>query len=539
MTAGVTLSSCASSPGTIVGRDPGIFGHEGGRHFLEHLPVAIVVMEGSENPRTLFLSRHFTGVFGYTLEDIPTQEQWAELAVRDTRDGQGALSRWKLMLKRALTGEGLLKGVEMEITAKDGARKRVILTARRSGECLQVVLTEARPVRDAERSSCSVRSDVENRAYEVTEMIPAGLYSMVLHPGEEVARYTFMSSRFLEICGLDRRVVEADPREVYATIHPEDRAEWIRKKLEAFENHLPFSGEARLIVRGELRWIHAESVPYELPDGTVVRQGLLRDITTRKLAEIDLAALHEEEKRTEARRRERLERRLRISLTTSVMAHDLAQPLSRIGMALQLEMERERREGNGGMVPAGLLESIAEDFERVSGTVQRMRMLMRSFTSEVAVVDLWDVVENSLLTNGALLRKQGIECITQPPSQSCRIAGDPEQVHIALNNVICNAVEALSAEDGLERPPRIRVALFEDQDSFQIVVGDSGPGLAADFVDLHLLESSKRQGLGLGLFIVVSVMENHHGKLKVGVSPLGGAELRMIFPKEGGAPEGV
>ena len=45
------------------------------------------------------------------------------------------------------------------------------------------------------------------------------------------------------------------------------------------------------------------------------------------------------------------------------------------------------------------------------------------------------------------------------------------------------------------------------------------------------LETSKPQGSGLGLFVVRTTMDNHRGTMDIGRSALGGAEVRLRFPK--------
>ncbi|MFM9058558.1 MAG: PAS domain-containing protein [Planctomycetaceae bacterium] len=127
-------------------------------------------------------------------------------------------------------------------------------------------------------------------AYEITESIPVGTYTMVLPPGDGMGRFSFMSTRFLELTGLDRETVVADPFQAFACVHPDDRAEWVRKNAEVFAAKTPFFGECRIIVRGEVRWITAESSPRDLPDGSTVWEGVLIDVTDRKRAEAALVS---------------------------------------------------------------------------------------------------------------------------------------------------------------------------------------------------------------------------------------------------------
>ena len=133
----------------------------------------------------------------------------------------------------------------------------------------------------------------EKTAYELTENIPVGTYTMVQPPDGGMGQFRFLSKRFLEMTGLDRAAAIADPMNAFACVHPDDREEWVRKNAYVFEHKLPFCEECRIVVHGKTRWIRAESAPRDLPDGSVVWEGVLTDITAQKEAEARIALSEE------------------------------------------------------------------------------------------------------------------------------------------------------------------------------------------------------------------------------------------------------
>jgi PAS domain S-box-containing protein len=147
-------------------------------------------------------------------------------------------------------------------------------------------------------------------ALELTENIPVGTYTMILKPGETMARFSLMSSRFLELLGQTREEIVRSPADSFLAVHPEDREAWVELNRAAFESRKPFLHEVRLLVGGEVRWVIAESKPRALPNGDMVWEGVLIDITAQKTAQAELAAAHRalvastaEQARTEERRR--------------------------------------------------------------------------------------------------------------------------------------------------------------------------------------------------------------------------------------------
>lgn len=134
------------------------------------------------------------------------------------------------------------------------------------------------------------QAELERTAYDLTENIPAGTYTMLLEPGAEIARFGFMSRRFLEITGLSENDARKDPYRAFACVHPEDYSDWLRKNMHAFTHKLPFREETRLLLNGEERWVLAESVPRLTKNGTWIWEGIIHDITSQKLAERALRA---------------------------------------------------------------------------------------------------------------------------------------------------------------------------------------------------------------------------------------------------------
>ena len=133
----------------------------------------------------------------------------------------------------------------------------------------------------------------EKTAYELTENIPVGTYTMVQPPDGGMGQFRFLSKRFLEMTGLDRAAAIADPMNAFACVHPDDREEWVRKNAYVFEHKLPFCEECRIVVHGKTRWIRPESAPRDLPDCSVVWEGVLTDITAQKEAEAHIARSEE------------------------------------------------------------------------------------------------------------------------------------------------------------------------------------------------------------------------------------------------------
>jgi len=277
---------------------------------LEHLPVAIALVSLGQDEEIVYVNAAFERVFGYAREQIPTVERWAELAYPDPEYRYQTFRAWNASLSEALAGDGHVASREVRVRRKDGKMLDVLAGASVWDEMLMVSLVDITERRETELALQTAREQLERTAYELTENIPVGTYTMVLKPDDPLGKFSFMSTRFLELTGLERAEAESDPMKGFACVHPDDFDAWVQLNLEAFANKAPFFGETRVVVDGQVRWITAESIPRNLPDGTTVWEGVLADITRQKDAEAalckahaDLLAAETERSRMEERRR--------------------------------------------------------------------------------------------------------------------------------------------------------------------------------------------------------------------------------------------
>jgi PAS domain S-box-containing protein len=155
---------------------------------------------------------------------------------------------------------------------------------------LLVDLVNRRTHRTQELSNSlqQARDELAQAALAITEAIPVGTYTIVLRPGAELAQFSFMSERFLQICGLERGAAEANPLNAFACVHPDDHDDWLALNALTFAKKLRFKGQCRVVVNGQVRWILAESVPRDLADGSTVWEGVISDITEQVEAEQEL-----------------------------------------------------------------------------------------------------------------------------------------------------------------------------------------------------------------------------------------------------------
>jgi PAS domain S-box-containing protein len=363
-------------------------------------------------------------------------------------------------------------------------------------------------------------------AFEMTENMPVGMFVTEMLP-DGMRQFVFVSNRLLEMLGVEREAVMRDWREIYANIHPNDFAAFLKPSEESWNGITVFRWEGRAIIRGEERWFSAESNPRPRPGGGAYWDGVIFDVTTRKRAEAEIEAARATAQAATQQKIADLERAMKASLMAAAVAHDVKQPL---GMALFHAQQLLERFASQPLEADAreILGDLAAESRQVADSIERMRGLLRSIETAREPFDLGHVCRSAALASRSLADKHGVTIATVVPPEPVEMVGDPAQVQLAVSNLIVNAIEALATQEGGERD--VQVEVRAGADAVEVVVSDSGPGLDGDKAGDASRNAGKPGGTGMGRHIIRAVLDNHRGRLETGRSPLGGAEFRVVLP---------
>jgi len=111
------------------------------------------------------------------------------------------------------------------------------------------------------------------------------------------------------------------------------------------------------------------------------------------------------------------------------------------------------------------------------------------------------------------------------------VNGDDVLLRQAFSNLLRNAIEACA---GTGTPPKVSVEASVDRALrvCRIRVNDNGPGIEPAVRDriFRPFFTTKANGTGLGLALVLKIIVTHNGRVTIGTSPLGGASLQITLP---------
>ena len=262
--------------------------------------------------------------------------------------------------------------------------------------------------------------------------------------------------------------------------------------------------------------------PIQTPGGVVVLATVV-DISARKAAE------------EEARRsREQVELLSRVSLLgemTASLAHELNQPLAAIvSNASAATQYLEQRRLNPEQLQ-DILADVVRDASRAHDIMRNVRSAIKKGSAIRGPINLNDVAN-------------AVAHMVQPDAaaQSCKmelsltqdlpaVEGDPTQIQQVLINLVRNAFDAMH-----DAPPSrriVEIATNHDRDgTILVAVRDYGSGISEPTQE-RLFEqffTTKKEGLGMGLAIVRSIVEAHGGSIAAENADGGGARFHFRLP---------
>jgi putative PEP-CTERM system histidine kinase len=169
-----------------------------------------------------------------------------------------------------------------------------------------------------------------------------------------------------------------------------------------------------------------------------------------------------------------------------------------------------------------VLRGIGETAERINQLISRLTAL-RHLELDLAEVDLNSVVDDAVNGMNGTLNVRVLRDLRLQP----KVRLDRDQFGSVINNLLLNARDAVGSEG------EVKIQTAADAEWAIVSVADNGCGMTPEFVRSSLFrpfQTTKKKGLGIGMFQSKMIVEAHHGRILVKSQPTVGTTFRIMLP---------
>jgi signal transduction histidine kinase len=173
---------------------------------------------------------------------------------------------------------------------------------------------------------------------------------------------------------------------------------------------------------------------------------------------------------------------------------------------------------------------IVRDGTRAAEIISRIRLLFKKGTSQRELVDLNEVIRETIALLRSEATRTSISVRTELAANFPQLMGDRVQLQQVLMNLIMNSIDAMKDVDGT-RELVIKSQRAEDEQVL-VSVSDTGVGLPSQKADqiFDAFFTTKPHGTGMGLRISRSIAESHGGRLWAAGNSPRGASFCLTLP---------
>lgn len=298
-------------------------------------------------------------------------------------------------------------------------------------------------------------------------------------------------------------------------VHDEDVGGMLAAWQVATTGASPFMFDFRILLGdGRLSWCRSRAAPRLAADGSIIRwYGTLEDIdeqsiAAQKLRQMQAELIH-------------VSRLSAMGTMASTLAHELNQPLTAI--TNYVRGSRRLLAGHPALATVDHgLEAADRNAVRAGEIIRRIRDQVTKGEVPRRPTDLSDLIHEASSLAMIDARESGIDLRVDLDCDPFTVLVDRIQIQQVLLNLLRNAAEAIAGSS----LRRIAIkATARSPHLCQVAVCDTGPGISEECAKrlFDPFNTSKSDGMGIGLSISKTIIEAHGGEIWHEPAPGGGA----------------
>lgn len=268
-----------------------------------------------------------------------------------------------------------------------------------------------------------------------------------------------------------------------------------------------FEYEHRIVIPGgSVKYLHL--IAHRTPDerGGPEYIGAVQDVTQRRLSEEALSKARSE--------LAHVARVMSLGALTASIAHEVNQPLSGIITNASTCMRMLDAEPPNVVGARETAKRTIRDGRRAADVITRLRALFTRKDAATELLDLNEATREVIALSRTELERNRVITRTELADELPPVTGDRVQLQQVILNLLRNGADAMSSIDDRPRELWFRTEVEEDN-RVRLSVRDAGIGFEPQSLErlFQTFYTTKDDGMGIGLSVSRSIIENHGGRL--------------------------
>jgi two-component system sensor histidine kinase PilS (NtrC family) len=210
------------------------------------------------------------------------------------------------------------------------------------------------------------------------------------------------------------------------------------------------------------------------------------------------------------------------------IAHEIRNPLASLSGSIQVLQGELALQGDNKQ----LMDIVVRETDRLNTIIMEFLEYARLKNAQSDYIELSSVLDETIMLLKNCREYSGSIRITEQVDPHAVIKGDSQRIRQVFWNLLINACQAMPQGGEITVTARVVPGANDVLDWCEIIITDSGQGIAQEDRDriFNPFFTTKTGGTGLGLSIVYRIIEDHQGTITVDSAPGKGTQFIIRLP---------